>query len=117
MRFKIASILMGLWGVAQGYYLYRIGAPSASHWLGWALCFIALLLAASLWSNKNWARLLAIGASIFMLIVYGYFTVRHGAPHLAAWVQPALMLALVAILAKSPSNKSLNPDAGRAGAG
>ncbi len=109
MSFKVASILMALWAVLQGYFLTEVGLASSG--LGWGLCLIALILALLLLTGKNWARVSALIASLFILTIYGYILLRSGAPDLIAWVQPALALILVGVLAKPPSNQSLQSDA------
>ena len=114
MRFRLASILVAVWGVAQGYFLYQLGSSPSTHAFGWSLCFIAFFLALSLLTKKNWARIITLVAAIIMLTIYGYFVARNGAPQLSAWLQPVLALVLVVILLKPPSNKALQPtgDAG-----
>lgn len=111
MRLRIASLLMFIWAAVQAYYLFRIGRFPPSHIIGWILCLIAVLLALSLLTGNNWVRLIALFASVGMLVKYGWICVQYGVPALSvAWVQPVLALAILATLVKLPSNPSLKQD-------
>ena len=106
MRLRVASLLAALWAVAQAHYLVLLRGSPSPHVIGWSLCLIALLLAASLLTGNNWARLVALVATIGMLLIYGWIWLRYGAPPMSAWLQPALAIALLLTLVKLPSNYS-----------
>ena len=103
MYLRMASFLMLIWAAVQAYYLFQVGRFPPSHVIGWALCLITVLLASSLLlTGNNWTRLIALIASVSMLAKYGWICFQYGVPSLsAAWLQPALALAVLAALIKS----------------
>ena len=106
MRLRIAGLLALLWAGTEAHDLVLLGGPPSRHVVGWLLCLIALLIAASLLTSLKWARVVALVAGLCMLSIYGWFCLRYGVPHMSAWLQPVLDVALVATLIAPPSNST-----------